>query len=134
MNLPMLPVKILLVSADVSLTRYVSACLNRAGYKIIHSASGAEVIDLVSSEHPALVVLDNQLPDYHSLAIIRTMRIDENNHRVPIILMGASLKEADVLMGLEVGADLCLVEVFNPQVFVARVRSLLRRAESLKSI
>ncbi len=46
--------------------------------------------------------------------------------------MGANLREDDVLIGLEVGADLCLLETFHPQVFVARVRSLIRRTEPSK--
>jgi len=46
--------------------------------------------------------------------------------------MGANMREEDVLIGLEVGADLCLLEEFHPQVFIARLRSLIRRTEPLK--
>jgi DNA-binding response OmpR family regulator len=46
---------------------------------------------------------------------------------MPIILVGEEMREEDRLLGLETGADLCLVETFHPEVFVARVRALLRR-------
>jgi len=73
-----------------------------------------------------------ELPGINSLAIIRSLRSEEINGRIPVILIGANLHEEDVLIGLEVGADLCLLEAFHPQVFVARVRSLIRRAETSK--
>ena len=88
---------------------------------------------LIRSEKPALIILDIVLPDYNSLSIIRSLRSKELHHRTPVILIGSKLSEEDVLIGLEVGADLCLLETFHPQVFVARVRSLLRRTEFLQT-
>ena len=89
-------------------------------------------IELIQAEKPVLIIIDKDLPDFNSLAIIRELRSDEIYDRLPVILMGSTMREEDVLIGLEVGADLCLLETFHPQVFVARVRSLLRRTESLK--
>jgi DNA-binding response OmpR family regulator len=128
----MLPTKILVISADDSMTTSVMNSLSQTGYKVKHTRHGAGVIDLIQAEKPTLIILDKELPDYNSLAIIRSLRTDEMNDRVPVILMGSNMREEDVLIGLEVGADLCLLETFNPQVFVARVRSLLRRTASLK--
>jgi DNA-binding response OmpR family regulator len=73
-----------------------------------------------------------ELPGFNSLAIIRSLRSEEINGRTPVMLMGTNLREEDVLIGLEVGADLCLLEAFHPQVFIARVRSLMRRTEPSK--
>jgi len=88
---------------------------------------------MIQEEKPALVILDYALPGFSSLAIIRALRAKGgNNGKLPVVLMGASMREEDVLIGLEVGADLCLAESFHPQVFVARIRSLLRRAEPAK--
>jgi DNA-binding response OmpR family regulator len=128
----MLPTKILVISADDSMATSVMNSLSQAGYKVEYTRHGAGVIDLIQAEKPTLIILDKELPDYNSLAIIRSLRTDEMNDRVPVILMGSNMREEDVLIGLEVGADLCLLETFNPQVFVARVRSLLRRTASLK--
>jgi DNA-binding response OmpR family regulator len=98
----------------------------------MHTRRGTGVIDLIQAEKPTLIILDEELPDYNSLAIIRSLRSDGMNDSLFVILMGSNMREEDVLIGLEVGADLCLLETFHPQVFVARVRSLLRRTESLK--
>ncbi|OGO63614.1 MAG: hypothetical protein A2030_03125 [Chloroflexi bacterium RBG_19FT_COMBO_50_10] len=125
----MIPVKILLFSADVSLARLVSRCLIKSGYRVAQASHGIGALDLIHSEKPALIILDLILPGVSSLAIIRAMREEEINGRIPVILMGANMGEEDVLSGMEVGADLCLLEMFHPQVFIARVRSLLRRTE-----
>ncbi len=129
----MQPVKILLISADPTTMRSISTCLRQSGYLVYHTAQGAGAIDLIHSENPGLVVIDSDLPDYNSLAIIRAMRTEEFSHRIPVILIGSSLTDEIVLLGLEVGADLCLQETFHPQVFIARVRSLLRRTELVKA-
>lgn len=128
----MLPTKILLIIADDSTSNSVITCLKQTGYKVIHTSLGAGAIDLIHDEKPSLVILDVELPDFNSLAIIRSLRSEEYYDSTPVILIGSNMREEDVLIGLEVGADLCLLETFNPQVFIARVRSLLRRAESLK--
>ncbi len=129
----MLPIKILLISADPATRHSISTCLNDAGYHVICSAHGSEAIELIHTISPLLVVLDIELPDFNSLAIIRTLRSEEFIQRIPVILTGSTLNNENVLLGLEVGADLCLQETFHPQVFVACVRSLLRRLQVVKS-
>jgi DNA-binding response OmpR family regulator len=126
----MKPVKILLFSADVSMTLSISSCLFEAGYKVVPVSQWIGALDVIHAENPALLIFDHDLPGYKSLAIIRSLRSAESTGSLPVILMGANMWEVDVLTGLEVGADLCLVEMFHPQVFVARVRSLLRRTEA----
>ncbi len=125
--------KILLFTEDDSLSNSMSTCLLHAGYKVVSASRGSKALELIRAEHPSLVILDIDLPDYNSLAILRSLRLQETDYHLPAILMGASMKDEDVLIGLEVGADLCLKETFHPQVFVARVRSLLRRSELLKT-
>ncbi len=132
MNFLMLPTKILLISADDSISSSVITCLQQTGYKVIHTSLGVGALDLIHVEKPSLIILDVELPDFNTLAIIRSLRSEEFSDSTPVILMGSNMREEDVLIGLEVGADLCLLETFHPQVFVARVRSLLRRTESLK--
>ncbi len=128
----MYPTKILLVSADSATTHAVSTSLAQGGFRVLHASLGKEAVDLAHSEHPILVILDAALPDYNSLAVVRALREEEFNHRIPVILIGPTLTDEDVLLGLEAGADLCLQEAFHPQVFLARVRSLLRRSELVK--
>lgn len=119
----------MLVSADDSLAKSILTSLVQSGYKAIHSTRGVGAVDLIQNESPALVVLDISVPDFNSLAIIRSLRQNDVSSHIPVILVGTNMREEDVLIGLEVGADLCLRETFHPQVFIARVHSLLRRYE-----
>jgi DNA-binding response OmpR family regulator len=128
----MKPVKILLFSADISMTHSIAYCLLEAGYQVVPVSQGIRALDVIHTENPTLLIFDQDLPGCKSMAIIRSLRSEESNGRLPVILMGANMREDDVLLGLEVGADLCLFETFHPQVFVARVRSLLRRTEASK--
>ncbi len=125
----MLPARILIISADDTLTHPIITCLVQAKYKVTHTSYGQAGLELIRLENPRLVVLDINLTDFNSLAIIRALRSDELSHHIPVILVGSNMKEDDVLLSLEVGADLCLRDAFHPQVFIAHVRSLLRRTE-----
>ena len=100
----------------------------------MHFPNGIGAVDIIRLEKPSLVILDIALPGINSLAIVRIIRSEEIRARIPIILIGVNIREEDVLIGLEAGADLCLREAFHPQVFIARVRSLIRRTEPAKII
>jgi DNA-binding response OmpR family regulator len=121
--------KILLISANHSLIRSLTSSLRQAGYQVIATSRGAVSLQLIQREKPALIILDVELPDYSSLAIVRSLRSDQRFPRYPLILIGVNMREEDAMLGWEAGADLCLLESFQPQVFIARVRSLLRRSQ-----
>jgi two-component system OmpR family response regulator len=128
----MISTKILLITADDSMATSIITCLSQSGYQVVRSARGMSALELIHAEKPACLILDVELPDYNSMAIIRSLRSTDGDERLPVILMGSNLREEEALLGLEVGADLCLRETFHPQVFVARIRSLLRRSELVK--
>ena len=121
--------KILLFTADTSMRINITSCLYKAGFLVVPAAHGIGALDIIHNEKPVLIILDMELPGLNSLAIIRLLRAEEVNLRIPVIMFGVNANEEEVLLGLEVGADLCLLEAFNPLVFVARVRSLIRRSE-----
>jgi DNA-binding response OmpR family regulator len=128
----MVATKILLITADDSTANNMLISLQQAGYKVVRISRGTGAIEVIKAEKPGLLILDVELPDYNSLAIIRALRSNGSNNQLPVILMGSHMHAEDVLLGLEIGADLCLMETFHPQVFVARVRSLLRRYQTIK--
>ncbi len=75
----MLPTKILVISADDSLANSVNTCLWQAGYKVLHVRRGVGTLDLIQVEKHILIIIDKELPDFNSLAIIRALRSDEVN-------------------------------------------------------
>ncbi|MGE5124437.1 MAG: response regulator transcription factor [Acidobacteriaceae bacterium] len=124
--------KIMLFSADPSMVHPVALCLREAGYLVDYHSQGNGAMDIIQAGKPDMIILDLVLPGYSSLAIIRCLRSENSHDRIPVILMGATMREEDCLIGLEVGADLCMMETFHAEVFVARVKSLLRRSATIK--
>ena len=78
-------------------------------------------------EQPSLIVLDLMLPDIDGIEICRRIRQKSD---VPILMLTARDEDVDKIIGLEVGADDYMTKPFNPRELVARVKSILRRADA----
>ena len=118
--------KILVVDDELEIIKLVRAYLERAGFAVVTAREGREALAVFRHEHPQLVILDLNLPGMDGLDVCRTLRRDSD---VPIIMLTARIEEADRLIGLELGADDYIVKPFSPREVVARVRTILRRAE-----
>ena len=118
---------VLLVSADLVQVSSLGGRLKKAGYEVYTSSLGWETIELLVETRPDLLILDWELPDLSSMAVIRAIR--SRDSRIPIALTGDQMDETDRVLALEAGADLCLTDTYQPQVAVARLGALLRRVE-----
>jgi two-component system alkaline phosphatase synthesis response regulator PhoP len=118
--------KILVVDDEAEITRLVRAYLERAGFAVVTASEGRQALAVFRHERPNLVVLDLNLPGMDGLDVCRALRRDSD---VPIIMLTARIEETDRLIGLELGADDYIVKPFSPREVVARVRTVLRRAE-----
>jgi len=116
---------ILVVEDEASIASFVAMYLKNAGYGVKVAATGGDALEQVSSEPPALIVLDLMLPDIDGVEICRRIRQDSD---LPILMLTARDEDVDKIIGLEVGADDYLTKPFNPRELVARVRSVLRRS------
>jgi DNA-binding response OmpR family regulator len=116
---------VLVVEDEASIASFVAMYLKNAGYGVKVSASGGDALDQVSSDPPALIVLDLMLPDIDGVEVCRRIRQDSD---VPILMLTARDEDVDKIIGLEVGADDYLTKPFNPRELVARVKSVLRRS------
>ena len=114
----------LVVEDEASIASFVAMYLKNAGYVVRVAATGGDALEQVSSEVPALIVLDLMLPDIDGVEICRRIRQDSD---VPILMLTARDEDVDKIIGLEVGADDYLTKPFNPRELVARVKSVLRR-------
>src|SRR5207247_6378445 len=81
-------------------------------------------------DRPDLVILDIQLPAQDGWEITRRIRGDERLAGIPILMLTARVEDTDKILGLELGADDYLTKPFNPREVVARVRAIMRRAQS----
>lgn len=121
---------ILIVEDEPKLAALLRDYLNQAQYKSHWIANGAEVVDWVREHRPRLILLDLMLPGKDGLDICREIR---GFSEVPIIMMTARVEEVDRLVGLQLGADDYVCKPFSPREVVARVKSVLRRVEAVKT-
>lgn len=105
--------------------------LEHAGFKVITAADGPAAVAQARDQRPDLIVLDLGMPGLDGLDVTRTVRRQSGAAgNTPIIMLTARGEESDKLIGLELGADDYMVKPFSPKELVARVRTVLRRAES----
>lgn len=119
--------KILVVDDEALLVKGIRFNLQNEGYEVITGSNGLEAVQLVQSEHPALVVLDVMMPHMDGMTACGKIREFSD---VPVILLTAKTDDMDKLMGFEHGADDYLTKPFNILELKARIRALLRRANS----
>jgi DNA-binding response OmpR family regulator len=118
--------RVLVVDDEPTVREVVASYLTRDGFEVHALDDGAEVIEQLHTFGPDLIVLDIMLPSNSGLDLLRTIR---STSRVPVIMLTARVEEPDRVLGLELGADDYVVKPFSPRELVARVRSVLRRAE-----
>ncbi|HUK73464.1 MAG TPA: response regulator transcription factor [Streptosporangiaceae bacterium] len=115
---------VLLVEDERKLRDLVRSYLERAGFAVLSTGSGAEAISLARSAAPDLVVLDLGLPDVPGESVAREMRATGTT---PILMLTARSSEEDRISGLELGADDYVTKPFSPRELVLRVQAILRR-------
>jgi DNA-binding response OmpR family regulator len=116
---------ILIVEDEASIASFVAMYLKRAGFVVRTAGTGEEAIEHAAEHAPSLIVLDLMLPDVDGIEVCRRVR---QRSDVPILMLTARDDDVDKIIGLEVGADDYLTKPFNPGELVARVKSILRRA------
>jgi DNA-binding response OmpR family regulator len=115
---------ILVVDDDPHIVELAALYLRVDGYRVVTGGSGAHALQLVTSERPALIVLDMMLPGVDGWEVCRRLRARGN---LPIIMLTARTDDVDKVVGLELGADDYVTKPFNPRELVARVKAVLRR-------
>lgn len=118
---------ILIVEDEPELVKVLRSYLEQAGFTVLAASRGDTGLSTWEHKHPDLVILDLNLPGMDGLDVARAIR---RKATTPIIMLTARVEESDQLVGLELGADDYVTKPFSPRVVVARVRSLLRRAET----
>jgi two-component system, OmpR family, alkaline phosphatase synthesis response regulator PhoP len=120
---------ILVVDDEPRIVQIVRDYLQHGGFTVLVASDGPSALRTARTGRPDLIVLDLGLPGQDGLDVARTLRRDGD---VPIIMLTARSEESDKLVGLELGADDYMTKPFSPKELVARIRTVLRRAEGLK--
>ena len=119
---------ILVVDDHRSIREPLAKYLGENGFRVSMAANGVEMDSVVKAASIDLIVLDILMPGEGGLEICRRIR---ETRDIPVILLTAVAEETDRIVGLEIGADDYLSKPFNPRELLARIKSVLRRANSL---
>jgi two-component system alkaline phosphatase synthesis response regulator PhoP len=122
---------ILAVDDESDILELVSYNLKKEGYEVTCVSNGEDAIKAAKEVQPGLVVLDLMLPGIDGLEVCKLLKSGSSTANIAILMLSAKGTEADIVSGLELGADDYLVKPFSPRVLVARVRALLRRNKSI---
>ncbi|MCD4763832.1 MAG: response regulator transcription factor [Desulfobacterales bacterium] len=118
---------ILVVDDEEDILELVRYNLAREGYQVVRATSGEKCLQKAASEKLDLIVLDLMLPGMDGLEVAKILKNDSKTLHIPIIMLTAKGEEADIVTGLELGADDYITKPFSPRILVARVRAVIRR-------
>ena len=104
---------------------------NREGWKLIQVKTGEEGLASLAKDSADCIILDIMLPGMDGFKVLKKIRENEKSRNVPLIMCTARGEEADIVTGLELGADDYVVKPYSPRVLAARIRAGLRRKEAL---
>ena len=125
---------ILIVDDDGEIRELLRTYLERNGYRPITAGDGRAMWSALDQHPIDLIVLDLMLPGDDGLSLCRKLRTHATLSKTPVIMLTALGDETDRIVGLEMGADDYLPKPFNPRELLARIKSVLRRAQGIPVI
>ncbi|MEX0678765.1 MAG: response regulator transcription factor, partial [Pirellulales bacterium] len=119
--------RILVVDDEEDLLELVRYNLSKEGFQVRCVATGEAAIQEAKTYLPDVILLDLMLPAVDGLVVCKTLKSNPQTQHIPIVMLTAKTEEADVVSGLELGADDYITKPFSPRVLLARLRAVLRR-------
>jgi two-component system phosphate regulon response regulator PhoB len=104
--------------------------LVKEGLSVATATRGEDGLKAVTQKRPDLILLDLMVPGLNGLEVCRLLKRDPKTSGIPIVMVTAKSDEADIIVGLEVGADDYVTKPFSMKVLISRVRVTLRRQQS----
>ncbi len=120
--------KILVVDDDREITRAIALLLQKEGYTPVCAYDGMQALEQVTDPEIHLLIIDVMMPKLDGLSAVMKIREKRN---LPIIVLSAKSEDSDKILGLSMGADDYVTKPFNPMELLARVRSQMRRYNTL---
>lgn len=99
--------------------------MQREGYQVLVARDGAQALDMIRRERPALVLLDVMMPGKSGFEVCQAVRADDALAGMKIVLLTAKGRDSDVAKGMALGADAYVIKPFSTKELAARVRELL---------
>jgi two-component system phosphate regulon response regulator PhoB len=118
---------ILVVEDEESISELICFNLQKEGYSAASALSAEEALRKIQLHTPNLILLDIMLPGMDGLELCRRLKKNPVAGTIPIVMLTAKGTEADIVTGLELGADDYMVKPFSPRVLMAKIKAVLRR-------
>jgi len=124
----MAEITIMVIDDSSTVVKFVSFTLRSAGYKVITACDGMDALEKLSAGQAGIdmVITDLNMPNMDGYELIRTLKINEQFHDLPIIILSSEEEDKDKKLGSEVGASSYLVKPFKPDVLLAEVGKYLK--------
>jgi len=120
--------RILVVEDEEEIQELIAYNLKKESYQVTCVGDGEKAVKAAEATRPDLLVLDLMLPGLGGLEVCKRLKRNPDTERIPIIMLTARGEEADIVTGLELGADDYITKPFSLKIFVTRVKAVLRRS------
>lgn len=117
---------ILIVDDEPNIVISIEYLMKRAGYEVATAYDGQQALDYLADNSPALMILDVMMPNKNGFEVCKEVRADNRFADMPILMLTAKGREAEMNKGLSLGADAYITKPFSTHDLVERVKSLLQ--------
>ena len=117
---------ILIVDDEPNIVISIEYLMKRAGYEVATAYDGQQALDYLADSSPALMILDVMMPNKNGFEVCKEVRADNRFADMPILMLTAKGREAEMNKGLSLGADAYITKPFSTHDLVERVKSLLQ--------
>ncbi|MCG8486251.1 MAG: response regulator [Chromatiales bacterium] len=117
--------KILIVDDEPNIVFSVEFLMRRSGYEVVTAADGEQAMQKLSDEMPDLMILDVMMPRKNGFEVCAEVRADQRMADLPILMLSAKGRDAEVKKGLSLGADAYITKPFSTHELVEKVNELL---------
>lgn len=120
---------IVIIEDDPEIQEMLSLAFAGEGWKLRAAKTGEEGLEFLEKEGADCIILDIMLPGMDGLKTLKILKSRSGLKNIPVIMASARGEEADIITGLELGADDYVVKPYSPRILKARIRAALRRRE-----
>ncbi|MCW2810305.1 MAG: putative response regulator receiver domain protein [Friedmanniella sp.] len=123
------PLTVLIADDEADIRDFVTIKLERADIRVLAAADGREALALLATGEADLAVLDVMMPGMSGIDVVcHTRSTPGPSQHIPLVLLASRAQQADVELGLSVGATDYVTKPFSPQELLLRINAIMDRA------
>lgn len=119
-------VNVLIVEDSRTQAEYLQHILENEGYTVVVATNGIEALEKIKNEEPSIILTDILMPEMDGYELCRVIKTDENLRHIPVIIVTQLFDPADLVKGLDAGANNIIIKPYEPKHVISRIRSTLQ--------